>query len=175
MKQTSKKKTKLIKIAPTFLTIVAILAIIWYICTDFSVTNNWWFLPLMAIITGVTTIALPIIAKRFKLFWSIVSTGITLLILQCFQEISFAGLVIALSVIALVTDLSVHGKSVMHIGETVFDVAISFGVALYLTYFSYSIVRTLFILIGFLLTLKIDFTFKFFLKGTNSNPTKEIE
>lgn len=118
--------TNTLNATPIFLSVVATIAITWYLATAYNVTNAWWFLPLLAGITGISAITQPWLCKRSDLFYSWISSGCAILVLESATEtISFNGLTIFLFGIAFFTDLGVHGLKVFHFGEILFDLGIS--------------------------------------------------
>ena len=88
--------------------------------------NTLWFLLLLAGITGISATTHPWLCKRSDVFYSWISAGCAILVLQLATEtISIKGLTILLFCIAFFTDLCVHGLKVFHFGELLFDLGVS--------------------------------------------------
>jgi len=118
--------TNTLNATPIFLSVVATIAITWYLATAYNVANTWWFLPLLAGITGISATTHPWLCKRSDVFYSWISAGCAILVLDLLNEgINFSGITLLLFIIAFFTDLCVHGLKVLHFGELLFDLGIS--------------------------------------------------
>ena len=118
--------TNTLNSTPIFLSVVATIAIIWYLATSYNVTNTQWFLPLLAGITGISAITHPWLCNRSDVFYSWISAGCAILVLELLNEgINFSGITLLLFIIAFITDLCVHGLKVLHFGELLFDLGVS--------------------------------------------------
>ena len=115
--------TNTLNSTPIFLSVVATIAIIWYLATSYYVTNTQWFLPLLAGITGISAITHPWLCNRSDVFYSWISAGCAILVLDI--PINLTGLTLLLFLIAFFTDLCVHGLKVFHFGELLFDLGVS--------------------------------------------------
>lgn len=165
----------------TFFNVIAMVAITWYICTYYSVLNNWWTLPLVAAIIAINAIFLPLLANRFKPLWSVTSTGISLLALQILTNMGLSpnskiwclfGIILIISVI---TDILVHGPSVIHVGELLLDCVIALASAWFVIKFSHPITTVSIMLVAFILVILFDFNCNLSIKGKSNDKDETIE
>ena len=166
----------------TLISVIATIAIAWYLFTYYSVINTWWSLPLLAGATGLLSVILPLLIRRFKPLWSIIATGFTLLIMQILpffstygESTKFWGLTIIILVIAMITEALAHGISILHIGEFILDLIISIAAAWLITTFETPITTVVLLLITFISTLVIDFNFEFSLKRNSRDVNDETD
>lgn len=154
------------KAMPTFITIVAIISTIVYLCTYFEVTTRVWYLPLLAGVTGLTALILPALAKVAKPLWSVVSTGITLFVMQILPEWMFTVYVVfaLICLIATFSDACVHGSSNLSWGNAIFNSIISCISALIIFKVENELATAIILLIVYLITLIVDFNFQFSIK-----------
>lgn len=152
----------------TLLSAIAIIAIAWYIITFLGIINNWWILPLLAGVTGLFSAFLPVLMSRFKVFWSIVSTGITLLLIQTLPNFlvlnpstKFWVLIIFIFLISLITEGLAHGLSAFHPGSFILDFLIALVAAWLVSRVGSSLAVLIMLLIAFICVIIFDFNFNF--------------
>ena len=169
-------KKQLIQTLPTILSVIAVLAITWSILSFFDKMTKWWSLPLLAVITGIIGILLPKIAKSVKPFYSIISSGISLLLIDLAfefipKEFKFLGLLAILTVVSLLTDLLVSCQTTT--GDILFDIIISIVATFIINFFGILIVTLPILLVLYVLVILIQFDFRFSLKSNKQITTEE--
>lgn len=136
---------------PTFLTVVATITITYYLLLSYNTIGNWWFLPSFAGIAGLSALILTAIAKRFKPFWSIVSTGWAILLLQSISNIlpfkNFTNVFFIVLAVALFTEFALGNFSKNPIGELLLDIVLCWLITNLYIWFEASILSVLCILI----------------------------
>lgn len=113
---------------PTFLTVVATITITYYLLSSYNLMMHWWFLPVFAGIAGLSALIITAIAKRFKPFWSIVSTGWAILLLQSISNIlpfkNFTNVFFIVLAVALFTEFALGNFSKNPVGELLLDIVL---------------------------------------------------
>lgn len=113
---------------PTFLTVVATITITYYLFSSYNMMGHWWFLPVFAGIAGLSALIITAIAKRFKPFWSIVSAGWAILLLQSISNIlpfkNFINVFFIVLAVALFTEFALGNFSKNPIGELLLDIVL---------------------------------------------------
>lgn len=180
MESTKRTKKKINSLLPTMLTVIATIAITWYLITSFDVINKGWSLPLIAVITGVCSIILPGIAKRFKAFNTVISTGITVLLMITVlplligenNEYLWGNTFILISAISLLSELYVYHK--IQFGDLIIDFALSALSAWLIIQSTNCIIILVILLITYILILLINCNFSLSWRKTNNkNNNKE--
>jgi len=154
-----------------FLSIVAILAILWFVFSSLELITRWWALPAIAAFTGILSIVIPSLAKRFRPFASVISVGWAILLyltILPFTASKLLALTIIIFIIAIITEILTN--SGLHIGSLLLDLLISAVTAWLLTKLSFTCLGTLLGLLDcYLVVLLIDFDFSFSIKKRNTN------
>ena len=112
------------KSLPTFLSVVAVITIIDYLTSRQE--NS--YLPILVFATGFMAIILPALCRRFKVFYSIISTGWAILLIQTiynYMPISTTSVKITLIVflVAAITDISLGNCS---FSDAIFNYILSY-------------------------------------------------
>lgn len=178
-KRTKKMNHFVNSLLPTMLTVIATIAITWYLITSFDVINKSWSLPLIAIVPGIFSIILPRIAKRFKAFHSVISTGITILlmitVLPLFvgenNEYLWGNSFFLISSISLLSELYVYHK--IQLGDLIIDLALSALSAWLIVQTTNCIIILVILLITYILILLINCNFSLSWRKNNNNNNKE--
>lgn len=173
--QTKKFFTSILNVIPTFLTIIATLAIVWLLSTYYSLTSKMWFLPLMAGITALSAVLLPVICKRWKIFNSITAAGLTVFLLQVFPIYSNSTLIltITITIIGMLTEVIINKD--LHIGDIIFDSIILGGTSFLINIFTSPVIKILTLILGYSLVLIIDFRFSFSFKQGKHAKANAVE
>ena len=160
---------------PTLLTVIAVIAITWYLITSFDAINKWWSLPLIAIAPGILSIVLPTIARRFKAFNSVISTGITVLLMITVlplvigenNEYLWGNSFLLISSISLLSELYVYHK--IQIGDIIIDLALSALAAWLIVQTTNCIIILVILLITYILSLLVNCNFSLSWRNNNNH------
>lgn len=160
-------KKQLTQTLPTILSVIAVLAIFWTNLSFFDKMNERWTLPLVAITTGIFSVLLPIISKCVTLFYSITSTGLSLLLITICsefvpEEFQFIILLTTIIFISIITDCLV--SEIITFGIILFDISVSIIASILINFFNTIWISTILLFITFILVLLIGHDFRFYFK-----------
>ncbi|MCI9064087.1 MAG: hypothetical protein HFJ17_05755 [Clostridia bacterium] len=124
-----------------------------------------WSLPVLAGCTGVLSLLIPMIGRRFAPVYAIISTGWTVLLLETLpffgNRLSLISLLFAISII---TDILVNGLNAFHFGDFILNAFMSAVAGFLIVKFGGAILNLIILIILFVLViltnLKISLSLK---------------
>lgn len=164
---------------PFIFTIVASIATTWYFLTLYNVMDEWWSLPVLAGVSGISLL-IPLILKNEKSFplWSLPFSGISILFYQILSEfLTFEEIwhwVIILIPLALVAEVIAHKSiRVIHPADVIVDIILSFITALAINKIIYNYEIIVLLVLYYLVVILFDIKVQLNIKGTFWFTTKE--
>lgn len=149
---------------------IAVIAISWYLLKAFSFLTAWWALPATALVTGIFAAVLPFILRRFSAPFAIISTGLSLLIIQIMGNFisttNIVALFIVIFAIAIITEIATNSS--LHFGSLILDALLSLLAAWIIISFSKALATVITLFICYLLIILVDFDFRFTIKSRNT-------
>ena len=160
------------------LTIIATIAIVWYLLQSFNGLTNIWSLPLLAAITGVTAVILPFLARRVRPLNAVISAGIALLFMIMVlaflpAAMKFWTLFTIIFIVALATEVMVHGWGVIHLGELILDFLFSLLATWLITNLNGPVLTVIVLVLTYVAVLSFDLDFAFSLKRSDNGESKK--
>ena len=150
---------------PIVLSIIATITIIGYMFISYELLNNWWSLPVIAISSGIISMLLTTLSKRYQPCYAVTEVGIFLLTMTTWNSIiafnSFFELAVCLYVISIIFDLALARFSVR-------TVIIDFLVAFFASWIIFPLDNGIITLIGAF----IAYIATFFLNQITGNSKK---
>lgn len=152
---------------PIVLSIIATITIIGYMFISYELLNNWWSLPVIAISSGIISMLLTTLSKRYQPCYAVTEVGIFLLTMTTWNSImafnSFFELAICLYAISVFFDIALARFSIRSL---IIDFLITFFVA----WIIFPLTNSILILLGAFIAYLATF---FLNKITNSNGFEE--
>lgn len=148
-------------------TAIAVIAISWYLLKAFGFLTAWWALPATALVTGIFAAVLPFILRRYSAPFAIISTGLSLLVIQIMGNFisttNIVALFIVIFTIAIITEIATNSS--LHFGSLILDALLSLFAAWLIIAFSKALATVITLFICYLLIILVDFDFKFTIKS----------
>ncbi len=150
---------------PIVLSIIATVAIIGYLFISYGLLNNWWSLPVIAVSSGIISMLLAKLSKRYHPYYAIIEVGIFLLTMTTWNSLIgfnyFYELAVCLYVISIIFDLALARFSIR-------TVIIDFLVAFFASWIIFPLDNGIITLIGAF----IAYIATFFLNQITGNSKK---
>lgn len=176
------------KLTSASLSAIASLAIVKTVLDYFKFNTSWFAFLLTAIIVGIVTFLLPLLAEKVNFAKSIICTGITVLLMIPFAKFQleltqYWCLFILITAIALLTDFinGIINHNKFHFANMIFDTLLCLLANHMIALFNNSIVTLVILIITYSIVLLINFSFKFSIKRkslkekTESNENNVVE
>lgn len=153
------------------LSAIAALAITMYLLGNYN-SNLSWYTLLMCLIIGIATFLIPLLVEKVNFTYSIISTGITILLMMPFKKLpinyeqKYWCVFCLIVYVAILTDVFVSYMSNHNyiFYNLIFDIALCLLSNYAISKFNNDIITIVILLITFSLVLLIDFSFKFSIK-----------
>lgn len=156
----------------TILSVIAAIAIIWYVFSNVHFFDYWYALPIISLITGVCSFIIPRIEKKLKQINSIIATGLAIMAFFIFSNFvpkdkNWIAQLIIIAGLSIFIDI--YSWATFHIADSIFNVAIAAITVWLLSQTNYWLLTLIILEINFLVVLTINFHFRFYIKSEKKN------